>query len=365
MELWDRMSETSSLTLRDHICIRPRLYIGHFGDGSTYESGLYDMLKEILNNSVDEFRMIGENRIEVTINDGRVVTIRDYGRGIPLGKLIHYACKRYWGEKKESERFRRSIDPTGLGLKIVNALCQRFEIQSFQDGNVRKAVFERGRLISDITEKTQASNGTYVIFEPDNQFFGSYRFHTDIVLNILRHIAYMNVGLGIVFMGQHICSHHGVKDLLEARLTSEKLYPIVHLQSKGIEIAFTHIDDDEDTCYSFVNGHETPSGGTHLEAFKYYLTRTIHFFYDRFKPADVFPGIVAAVSIQIQDPVFESQTKIKLGSTLMAPDGMSIKKFTGDFIKEEVYHYLYTHADMAEVLYNKMIKNRLRRKGQI
>jgi len=207
------------------------LYIGHFGDGSTYESGLYDMLKEILNNSVDEFRMIGENRIEVTINDGRVATIRDYGRGIPLGKLIHYACKRYWGEKKESERFRRSIDPTGLGLKIVNALCQRFEIQSFQDGNVRKAVFERGRLISDITEKTQASNGTYVIFEPDNQFFGSYRFHTDIVLNILRHIAYMNVGLGIDFMGQHICSHHGVKDLLEARLTSEKLYPIVHLQS--------------------------------------------------------------------------------------------------------------------------------------
>lgn len=365
MELWDKMSETSSLTLRDHICIRPRLYIGHFGDGSTYESGLYDMLKEILNNSVDEFRMIGENRIEVKINDGRVATIRDYGRGIPLEKLIHYACKRHWGEKKDSERFRRTIDPTGLGLKIVNALSQRFEIQSFQDGNVRKAVFERGQLISDITEKTQACNGTCVIFEPDNQFFGSYRFHTDIVLNILRHIAYMNVGLSIDFMGQHICSNHGVKDLLEARLTSDTLYPVIHLQGKDIEIAFTHVDEYDAIYYSFVNGHETPLGGTHLEAFKYYITRTIHFFYGRFKPADILPGIVAVVSIQVQDPVFESQSKIKLGSYSMVPDGISIKKYIGDFIKQEVYHYLYTHADIAEVLDRKMIKNRRKRKGLI
>lgn len=365
MELWDKIADDSPLTLRDHICIRPSMYIGHLGDGSTYESGLYVMLKNILNNSVDEFRLIGKNRIEVVIDDGRVATIRDYGRGIPLEKLIYYACKSNWYEKKDSEEFKKSIDPNGLGLKIVNALSLRFELQSFQGGSTRKIIFERGMLISDITEKTQVDDGTLVSFEPDIQFFGNYRFHKDIVQNILHHIAYMNVGLRIDYMGQHICSHHGVKDLLEARLTSEKLYPIVHLQSKGIEIAFTHIDDDEDTCYSFVNGHETPSGGTHLEAFKYYLTRTIRFFYDRFKPADVFPGIVAAVSIQIQDPVFESQTKIKLGSTLMAPDGISIKQFIGDFIKEEVYHYLYTHADMAEVLYNKMIKNRLRRKGQI
>lgn len=249
----------------------------------------------------------------------------EFTKSIPLEKLIHYACKRYWGEKKDSERFRRTIDPTGLGLKIVNALSQRFEIQSFQDGNVRKAVFERGRLISDITEKTQASNGTCVIFEPDNQFFGSYRFHTDIVLNILRHIAYMNVGLSIDFMGQHICSNHGVRDLLEARLRSDTLYPVIHLHGKDIEIAFTHVNESDAIYYSFVNGHETPLGGTHLEAFKYYLTRTIHFFYDRFKPADILPGIVTVVSIQVQDPVFESQSKIKLGSYSMVPDGISIR----------------------------------------
>jgi topoisomerase-4 subunit B len=247
----------------------------------------------------------------------------------------------------------------------VNALSQHFEIQSFQDGSTRKAVFERGQLISDITEKVQVDDGTLVSFEPDIQFFGNYRFHNDIVQNILHHIAYMNVGLSIYFMGLHICSKNGVKDLLEARLTSDTLYPVIHLQGKDIEIAFTHVDEYDDIYYSFVNGHETPSGGTHLEAFKYYLTRTIHFFYDRFKPADVFSGIVAVVSILIQEPCFESQIKIKLGSTLMAPDGISIKKYIGDFIKEEVYHYLYTHADLAEVLYNKMIKNRFRRKGLI
>ena len=365
MELWDKIAEDSPLTLREHICIRPGLYIGHLGDGSTYESGLYVMLKNILNNSVDEFRLNGKNRIEVAIDEGRVASIRNYGRGIPLEKLIHYACKSNWYEKKDSEEFKKSIDPKGLGLKSVNALSLRFELQSFQDGNTRKVIFQRGMLISDVTEKAQVDDGTLVSFEPDIQFFGNYRIHKDIVQNILHHIAYMNVGLIIDFMGLHICSKNGVKDLLEARLTCETLYPIIHLQSTDIEIAFTHIDEYEDTCYSFVNGHETPSGGTHLEAFKYYLTRTIHFFYDRFKPADVFPGIVAAVSIQIQEPCFESQTKIKLGSTLMAPDGISIKKYIGNFIKEEVYHYLYTHADMAEVLYNKMIKNRLRRKGLI
>ena len=365
MELWDKIADDSPLTLRDHICIRPGLYIGHFGDGSTYESGLYVLLKEILNNSVDEFRLNGENRIEVAIDGGRVVSIRDYGHGIPLEKLMHYACKSYWDEKKNLNIFRRTIGVTGLGLKIVNALSQHFEIQSFQDGSTRKAVFERGQLISDITEKVQVDDGTLVSFEPDIQFFGNYRFHNDIVQNILHHIAYMNVGLSIYFMGLHICSKNGVKDLLEARLTSDTLYPVIHLQGKDIEIAFTHVDEYDDIYYSFVNGHETPSGGTHLEAFKYYLTRTIHFFYDRFKPADVFSGIVAVVSILVQEPCFESQIKIKLGSTLMAPDGISIKKYIGDFIKEEVYHYLYTHADLAEVLYNKMIKNRFRRKGLI
>ncbi len=365
MELWDKIVDDSPLTLREHICIRPRLYISHLGDGSTYESGLYVMLKNILNNSIDEFRLNGKNRIEVVIAEGRVASIRDYGRGIPLEKLIHYACKSNWYEKRDSEGFKKSIDPNGLGLKIVNALSQRFEIQSFQDGNTRKAVFERGMLISDITEKTQVDDGTLVSFEPDIQFFGNYRFHKDIVQNILYHIAYMNVGLSIDFMGHHICSNHGVKDLLEARLTSDTLYPIIHLQGKDIEIAFTHVDEYDDIYYSFVNGHETPSGGTHLEAFKYYITRTIHFFYDRFKPVDILPGIVAVVSIQVQYPVFESQTKIKLGSNLMASDGISIKQYIGDFIKEKVYHYLYTHAVMAEVLYNKMIKNRFRRKGLI
>jgi topoisomerase-4 subunit B len=365
MELWDKIADDSPFTLRDHICIRPSLYIGHLGDGATYESGLYVMLKNILNNSVDEFRLNGKNRIEVAIDEGRVASIRDYGRGIPLEKLAYYACKSNWYEKKDSEGFKKSIDPNGLGLKIVNALSQRFELQSFQDGNTRKVIFERGMLISDITEKAQVDDGTLVSFEPDIQFFGNYRFHKDIVQNILYHIAYMNVGLRIDFMGQHICSNHGVKDLLEARLTSDTLYPIIHLTGKDIEIAFTHVDEYDDIYYSFVNGHETPSGGTHLEAFKYYITRTIHFFYDRFKPADVFPGIVAAVSIQIQDPVFDSQTKIKLGSTLMAPDGISIKKYIGDFIKEEVYHYLYSHADTAEALERKMIKNRRWRKGVI
>jgi topoisomerase-4 subunit B len=365
MELWDKIADDSPLTLRDHICIRPSMYIGHLGDGSTYESGLYVMLKNILNNSVDEFRLNGKNRIEVVIDDGRVATIRDYGSGIPLEKLIYYACKSNWYEKKDSEEFKKSIDPNGLGLKIVNALSLRFELQSFQDGNTRKVIFERGMLISDITEKAQVDDGTLISFEPDILFFGNYRFHKDIVQNILHHIAYMNVGLSIYFMGLHICSKNGVKDLLEARLTSDTLYPVIHLQGKDIEIAFTHVDEYDDIYYSFVNGHETPSGGTHLEAFKYYLTRTIHFFYDRFKPADVFSGIVAVVSILIQEPCFERQIKIKLGSTLMAPDGISIKKYIGDFIKEEVYHYLYTHADLAEVLYNKMIKNRFRRKGLI
>ena len=210
MELWDKIADGSPLTLRDHICIRPGLYIGHLGDGSTYESGIYVMLKNILNNSVDEFRLNGKNRIEVAIDEGRVASIRDYGRGVPLEKLVYYTCKSNWYEQKDSERFKKSIDTNGLGLKIVIALSLRFELQSFQDGNTRKVIFERGMLISDVTEKTQVDDGTLVSFEPDIQFFGNYRFHKDIVQKILHHIAYKNVGLGIDFMEKHICSHHGV-----------------------------------------------------------------------------------------------------------------------------------------------------------
>ena len=257
--------------------------------------------------------------------------------------------------KFDSKAFKKSIGLNGVGVKAVNALSSHFEVHSYRDGKVRKAVFECGKLLSDVTEPSQDENGTYIYFEPDATKFVNYQFHDEIVENMLRNYTYLNIGLTIMYNGRRILSRHGLEDLLKDRMTSDALYPIVHLQGDDIEIAFTHANQYGEEYYSFVNGQHTTQGGTHQSAFKEHIARTIKEFYGKYEYGDIRTGIVAAIAINVEEPMFESQTKIKLGSLTMAPDGgVSINKYIGDFIKQEVDNYLHIHQDVAEVLENKI-----------
>ena len=347
----------------EHVRTRPGMYIGRLGDGSLPEDGIYVLLKEVIDNSIDEFKMKAGDRLEITIEDNLRVSVRDYGRGIPQGKLIEAVSVLNTGGKYDSKAFKKSVGLNGVGVKAVNALSTHFEVASYRDGKVRRATFERGILQTDDTENTQDENGTYIYFEPDNTLFKDYTFHDDIVENMLRNYTYLNTGLAIMYNGRRILSRHGLQDLLKDRMTNDPLYPIIHLQGDDIEVAFTHSNQYGEEYYSFVNGQHTTQGGTHQSAFKEHIAKTIKEFFGKYEYGDIRTGIVAAIAINVEEPVFESQTKIKLGSTQMAPDGDTINKYVGDFIKQQVDNYLHIHQDVAEVIENKIKETERERKA--
>ena len=347
----------------EHVRTRPGMYIGRLGDGSLPEDGIYVLLKEVIDNSIDEFKMHAGDRIEVNIDENLRVSVRDYGRGIPQGKLIEAVSVLNTGGKYDSKAFKKSVGLNGVGVKAVNALSARFEVRSYREGKVRKAVFARGEMLSDVTEDTQDENGTYIFFEPDDTLFLNYKFQDDIVENMLRNYTYLNTGLAIMYNDRRILSRHGLEDLLKDRMTNDALYPIVHLKGEDIEIAFTHANQYGEEYYSFVNGQHTTQGGTHQSAFKEHIARTLRDFFGKYEYGDIRTGIVAAIAINVEEPMFESQTKIKLGSLTMSPDGVSINKYIGDFIKQEVDNYMHIHAEVAEVLEGKIKESERERKA--
>src|SRR5574344_447294 len=349
----------------EHVRTRPGMYIGRLGDGSHEEDGIYVLLKEVIDNSIDEFKMNAGDRIEIDVEDHLRVTVRDYGRGIPQGKLIEAVSMLNTGGKYDNKAFQKSVGLNGVGLKAVNALSSHFVAKSFRDGKVRTASFERGILKGDVTEDTQDENGTFVSFEPDITLFANYSFHDDFVETMLRNYTYLNTGLAIMYNGRRILSRNGLKDLLNDTMTTDRIYPIIHLKGEDIEIAFTHTNQYGEEYHSFVNGQHTTQGGTHQSAFKEHIARTIKEFYNKnIEYGDIRNGLVAAIAINVQEPVFESQTKIKLGSLTMEPNGgVSINKYVGDFIKTEVDNYLHKDADVAEVMLNKIQASERERKA--
>ncbi len=349
----------------EHVRTRPGMYIGRLGDGSLPEDGIYVLLKEIIDNSIDEFKMHAGDRIEITVDEQLRVTVRDYGRGIPQGKLIEAVSVLNTGGKYDSKAFKKSVGLNGVGVKAVNALSSHFEVRSFRDGQVRSATFEKGILQTDTTEPTTDENGTYIFFEPDNSLFLNYSFHDDIIETMLRNYTYLNTGLAIMYNGRRILSRNGLKDLLNDTMTGDGLYPIIHLKGEDIEIAFTHANQYGEEYHSFVNGQHTTQGGTHQSAFKEHIAKTIKEFYNKnFEYGDIRNGIVAAIAINVEEPMFESQTKIKLGSLTMVPNGgVSINKYVGDFIKTEVDNYLHKNADVAEVMQQKIQESERERKA--
>ena len=350
----------------DHVRTRPGMYIGRLGDGSHAEDGIYVLLKEIIDNSIDEFKMNAGKRIEIEIIDGLAVSVRDFGRGIPQGKMIEAVSMLNTGGKYDSKAFKKSVGLNGVGTKAVNALSANFEVRSYREGKVRIAKFQRGILQTDVTEDTNEETGTYIYFEPDATLFLNYKFQTEFVETMLRNYTYLNTGLEIYYNNRRIISRNGLKDLLEDTMDTKPLYDIVHLKGEDIEIAFTHTNQQYGEEYhSFVNGQHTIQGGTHQSAFKEHIARTIkEFFNKNYEFVDIRNGIVAAIAINIQEPQFESQTKIKLGSLTMEPNGgISVNKFIGDFIKTEVDNYLHKNLDVAEVIQQKVQENERDRKA--
>ena len=324
----------------EHVRTRPGMYIGRLGDGNLPEDGIYVLLKEVIDNSIDEFKMKAGDRIEVDIDENLRVSVRDYGRGIPQGKLVEAVSVLNTGGKYDSKAFN-----------------------SYREGKVRELEFEKGNLLSDHTSESTDENGTFIFFEPDNTLFKNYSFHDDIVETMLRNYTYLNSGLTIMYNGQRIKSRNGLEDLLTDNMTSTGLYPIIHLKDEDIEIAFTHTNQYREEYHSFVNGQHTTQGGTHQSAFKEHIAKTIKEYFGKYEYGDIRNGLVAAIALNVEEPVFESQTKIKLGSTQMAPDGDSINKYVGDFIKQNVDNYLHMHTDVAEVIENKVKESERERKA--
>ena len=347
----------------EHVRTRPGMYIGRLGDGSMPEDGIYVLLKEVIDNSIDEFKMNAGKRIEVDIDDGLRVTVRDYGRGIPQGKLVEAVSVLNTGGKYDSKAFKKSVGLNGVGIKAVNALSLHFEARSYRDGKVRTVSFERGQLQHDTTDDTTDETGTYIHFEPDATLFKNYTFHHDFVETMLRNYTYLNTGLTIMYNGRRILSRNGLEDLLNDTMTNDGIYPIIHLKGNDIEIAFTHTSQYGEEYHSFVNGQHTTQGGTHQSAFKEHIARTIkEYFNKNFEYTDIRNGLVAAIAVNVEEPMFESQTKIKLGSLTMSPDGVSVNKYVGDFVKTEVDNYLHKHTDVAEVMLQKIQASEKERK---
>ena len=356
----------------EHIRVRSGMYIGRLGDGSQNDDGIYVLLKEVMDNSIDEFKMGAGKRIEVTIEDSLRVSVRDYGRGIPQGKLVEAVSKLNTGGKYDSKAFKKSVGLNGVGIKAVNALSSRFEVRSYRDGKVRTAIFEKGTLLSDVTEDSTEESGTYIFFEPDATLFLNYSFQNQFAETLLRNYPYLNTGLTFIYNGQRIVSRHGLEDLLKDNMTSEGLYDIIHLKGEDIEIAFTHTNQYGEEYYSFVNGQHTTQGGTHQTALKEHIARTIKEFYNKNQEyADIRNGLVAAIAIDVEEPMFESQTKTKLGSNNMwpaapqehKPAGPTVNKYVGDFIKTEVDNYLHKNPLVAEVMLQKIQDSEKERKA--
>ncbi len=356
--------EIRSLDWKEHIRLRPGMYIGKLGDGTSVDDGIYVLIKEIIDNSIDEHVMGNGKKIEINIDDKRV-QIRDFGRGIPLGKVIDCVSKINTGGKYDSKAFQKSVGLNGVGTKAVNALSSYFVVQSFRDGRTKKAEFKCGELVVDTPETdTNETNGTYIAFEPDATVFKNYRFIQEYIRDQIKNYTYLNSALTIKYNGDSYAARRGLLDLLETKVPTESaLYPVVHVKTEDMELAFTHTDAYGEEYYSFVNGQYTTQGGTHLAAFREAFVRTIRDFYKKeFDAADIRSSITAAISVRVMEPVFESQTKTKLGSTEMSPDGVSLKTAVLEFIKKHVDDYLHKNPQTADALVKKILQNERERK---
>lgn len=353
-----------TLDWQEHVRRRPGMYIGKLGDGSSADDGIYVLLKEVLDNSIDEYMMGFGKIIKVTI-DEKVVTVRDHGRGIPLGKLKDASSKMNTGAKYDSKAFKKSVGLNGVGIKAVNALSSEFFIESYREKQSRSVLYERGMVKDESPlELFDEEDGTLVRFTPDEDIFGEYQYREDYIEPLLKNYVYLNTGLTIVFNGKKYFSKNGLEDLLNENLTSDNLYPIIHLNGEDIEIAITHTSQYGEEYYSFVNGQHTTQGGTHLTAFREATARTIkEFFAKNMDYSDIRNGMVAAISIKVEEPVFESQTKTKLGSKDMGPGGVSVNKFVGDFLKQELDNFLHKHLDVADILQKKISDSEKERKA--
>lgn len=354
------------LPWNEHIRRRPGMYIGKLGDGSHTDDGIYVLIKEVIDNSIDEFNMGVGKRIDIEITEEGTVTVRDYGRGIPLGKVKEVASEINTGGKFDDKYFKKSVGLNGVGLKAVNALSSECEVTSMRDGKMVRVEFEKGNLIrKNPTAETHEPNGTKVTFHPDPTLFTGFRYNPDFVETMVNNYTYLNTGLQIYLNGRKYLSRHGLLDLLRENMTSEPLYPIIHLKGEDIEVVLTHTSQYGEEYYSFVNGQHTTQGGTHLTAFREHVSRTIKEFSGKsFEYADIRNGMVAAVSVRIQEPVFESQTKTKLGSKEIAPgSALTVNKFIGDFIKKELDDYLHKNPDVAETMLKKISESERDRKA--
>ena len=353
-----------TLDWQEHIRLRPGMYIGKLGDGSSADDGIYILLKEIIDNSIDEFRMKSGKRIEIKVDEGKV-TIRDFGRGIPLGKVVDAVSKMNTGGKYDSKAFKKSVGLNGVGTKAVNALSDYFRVRSFRDGKMKAAEFSKGNIVENYPENdTSDRNGTEISFVPDHSIFLNFKFRKEYIERMLRNYAYLNPGLKIIFNGETFFSENGLKDLLNEELEGEILYPIVHIKEEDIEVAITHSDKSQtETYFSFVNGQNTTQGGTHLNAFREAYVKTIREFFNKnFEAADVRKSIIAAISINVEEPVFESQTKTNLGSNDIGPNGPTVRTFIIDFLKKKLDDFLHKNPEVAEAIQRKIIISERERK---
>jgi topoisomerase-4 subunit B len=353
-----------TLEWREHIRLRPGMYIGKLGDGSSQDDGVYVLLKEVMDNAIDEYMMGNGKKIDVTIT-GQEVRVRDYGRGIPLGKLLDAVSKMNTGAKYDSKAFKKSVGLNGVGVKAVNALSRSFIIKSVRDGQAKVVEFAHGETVADHpVVPTNEENGVEVVFQPDEAMFGNFFYMSEYVETMIKNYLYLNAGLIIYFNGNKFFSRNGLSDLLNDNMSKEGLYPIVHLKGEDIELAFTHGLQYGEDYYSFVNGQNTTQGGTHLIAFREAIVRTIRDFYKKdYDPADIRSSIIAAISIKVEEPIFESQTKTKLGSKDMGPNGPSVRNFISEFIKKQLDDYLHKNSETARILLRKIQESEKERKA--
>ena len=361
-----KYSEDSIRTLdwKEHIRKRPGMYIGKLGDGSSHDDGIYILIKEVIDNSIDEFAMGIGKAIYVDITD-RTVCIRDYGRGIPLGKVVDVTSKMNTGAKYDSVVFKKSVGLNGVGIKAVNALSDEFIVESFRESEVKKASFCRGELVSEEEiQESEEKNGVRITFHPDPEMFSNYRFISEYIETMLKNYVYLNAGLSIYFNGKKFLSKNGLLDLLHENMNSKSLYEVIHLKGEDIELAMTHGHQYGEEYYSFVNGQHTTQGGTHLAAFREAVVKAIRDFYKKdFDISDIRTSIIAAISIKVQEPVFESQTKTKLGSKDIGPDGPSVRNFIMDFVTSNLDNYLHKNPEVSDAIHRKILESEKERKA--
>ena len=352
-----------SLDWKEHIRLRPGMYIGKLGDGAAADDGIYILAKEIVDNCIDEYVMGNGKKVEIKVKDG-LVSIRDFGRGIPLGKLVEVVSKMNTGGKYDSKAFKKSVGLNGVGSKAVNALSSHFMLYAVRDGEKKQATFMRGELVNEFPiEKTDEPNGTYVEFIPDESIFKKYAFKTAYLEKMIWNYCYLNRGLSLHFNGEKFQSKDGLKDLLENNMDGDPLYPIIHIEDEDIEVAFTHGKTYGEDYYSFVNGQHTTQGGTHQSAFRESVAKVIRDFYNKnYESSDIRQSIVAAIAVKVIEPVFESQTKTKLGSQEIEPNGKSMRAFVNDFLKDKLDNYLHRNPDVAETIEKKIKQSERERK---